>query len=690
MSRYNSLLDTDVCYDTSGIPYIPAKRIRGCLRECALELVDWGADINVSALFGEKGHAESAALVRIGNAYLYGYEELRNLVVEYKNNVVMHPQNVLSSFTYTRTQTSIDRETGVSKDNSLRTMRVIDKGLRFVADVEVDEDQYSNLAECCIALRHMGIARTRGFGEVKVRLTDLQNPAPEQNRHVSFQDGATRLHYEIELQEPMICKSLNGEEGNTLDYIEGSKVLGMICQLLPDDYFAFMEKGKLCCSNAYISRKGIRYTEAPAYLFTIKNNKENIVNKLYEKTAEPSVRERWDKEQKNQIKHCYYHIDGNRISFENVVTEKRYHHRRPDDKSIGRAVSGMDNDSDFYQMDSIAQQQRFAGFVEGSAEQIKEVYELLVSAGKQYMGYARTSEYGKVKIRITGMDLSGREGNIRSRKFAVSLISPAIIYSEKAMVSTDPMELRKEILAALKLTQEVEEVTNYLRYTSVGGYNTTWGKRKPTLAAFDKGTSLFFEFTSEVELPAEQSLWIGERTSEGYGECRLEIIPESEDKYILDVIKEDAEAGKAEFIVDDALKEKLCEPLLDGFIRDHAREKAEQWVKGTKIHKDVIRPTVSNMLLMVKENKTLSAVEETVKERYEKNSRVKKEKMETAKSIIEDVQDGLKSILVHFESRYAIKGVKTSEESLKMKYLNAYLVQVKYMLRDAKGEKSNG
>ena len=30
---YNSLVDTDVVYDKYGIPYIPAKRIKGCIRE---------------------------------------------------------------------------------------------------------------------------------------------------------------------------------------------------------------------------------------------------------------------------------------------------------------------------------------------------------------------------------------------------------------------------------------------------------------------------------------------------------------------------------------------------------------------------------------------------------------------------------------------------------------------------------
>ena len=32
---YNSMVDMDVVYDENGLPYIPAKRIKGCIREAA-------------------------------------------------------------------------------------------------------------------------------------------------------------------------------------------------------------------------------------------------------------------------------------------------------------------------------------------------------------------------------------------------------------------------------------------------------------------------------------------------------------------------------------------------------------------------------------------------------------------------------------------------------------------------------
>lgn len=71
---YNSALDMEVCHDKYGFPYIPAKRLKGCLRESASELKDWGMEINIEALFGKKdhgtNHGDNRAALRLENAYV--------------------------------------------------------------------------------------------------------------------------------------------------------------------------------------------------------------------------------------------------------------------------------------------------------------------------------------------------------------------------------------------------------------------------------------------------------------------------------------------------------------------------------------------------------------------------------------------------------------------------------------------
>ena len=125
---YNSTIDMDVCHDELGFPYIPAKRIKGCLRECAKELNDWGISISIERLFGMEGNKPGT--VRISNAYLKHDQEYRQAVQENQGLLLTHPQNVLRQFTYIRTQTSMDEQTGAAKSESLRMMRVVKMCIR--------------------------------------------------------------------------------------------------------------------------------------------------------------------------------------------------------------------------------------------------------------------------------------------------------------------------------------------------------------------------------------------------------------------------------------------------------------------------------------------------------------------------------------------------------------------------------
>ena len=120
---YAGIVDSDVCYDIYGIPYIPAKRLKGCLREAA-GLIGL-TESEIEQIFGKAGR-EKAQGVFLGNAYIEGYEELYRELKEAGPLVrqYMTSQNVLDQFTMIKAQTKI-LENGVAKDNSLRYTRTI-------------------------------------------------------------------------------------------------------------------------------------------------------------------------------------------------------------------------------------------------------------------------------------------------------------------------------------------------------------------------------------------------------------------------------------------------------------------------------------------------------------------------------------------------------------------------------------
>lgn len=696
---YNSALDTDICHDELGFPYIPAKRLKGCLRECALELNDWGKSIPIQELFG-KGGARAGAL-RLGNAYPLGYEEMREAVLAHRDTLVCHPQNVLNHFSYIRTQTSIDYKTGVADDTSLRTMRVVNKGAVFAAEAELDECYFDSLDSCCRILKSMGIARTRGLGEVKVKLEGTEagkNTAKSTGKKAERQtaagmapwkDGADCLVYSLYLEEPMICKSVNGGESRTKDYIEGSKILGLAAQQMKEDgqnTVDLMSQGELFFSNAYIEQDGIRMLEVPATYYSIKNNKTDFVDKLYE-TGEARETEREKKRQLNQMKHCYTTLDKEgRLVQCGVELEERYHHRRPEDKSIGRACEKKDGaegkgDSMFYQMSSIMSGQSFQGYILGNTEQIETIYGYLSRKQNYYMGYSRSAEYGKVRLEIR--DVYQRKAEILKdcRDFTVKLEAPAILYNRKAMYSTDVRDLIDEVNALLGISGA--QVDKYVNYTTVGGYNVTWNERKPVIEAFDKGTVLHYHLDEAKSIPA--FLLLGERVTEGYGEATVAKTEPGGAHYQGRIAE--AAGARPEKKVDVSKSEflkSICDDLFFHFIRIEAVQAAKN---ASLSKKDAMKPTVSNLIQICKENDSLLKIEEAAKARFQKKSEKKKSKYEEAGKILRAVKDHSLKLLPGFQEKYQVENYSFCEDTYQCAYLSAYVNELKYQFRRAEEEK---
>ncbi len=173
---YGTIIDSDVVLDDVGLPYIPSKRIKGIMRESAEELNDmlgvFHKNINIDEIFGITGKKEG--LLHLSNFFLEEYKHTKAWL-EYlinKPNIV-NKQSITEQLTSLRYSTAIDYTTGVAKDHSLRTERVINKGNIFAADAEFPNDYESELALICQNMRRIGTKRTRGLGKVEVKL--IQN-----------------------------------------------------------------------------------------------------------------------------------------------------------------------------------------------------------------------------------------------------------------------------------------------------------------------------------------------------------------------------------------------------------------------------------------------------------------------------------------------------------------------------------
>lgn len=179
----SSIIDTDIVYDKYGLPYFPARRLKGLLRESAKEVKEMlslakirnYSDEDIDEIFGKKGSFDGPAVV-FKNLYLKDYFE----IIEWLKwgfehcSAVLSKDTVLETFTEIRQCTAIN-EHGIADEGSLRTIRVLKPEYVFQGVIQVYEDCKRTselLALACANLRHVGSKRTRGLGEVFCTLWD--------------------------------------------------------------------------------------------------------------------------------------------------------------------------------------------------------------------------------------------------------------------------------------------------------------------------------------------------------------------------------------------------------------------------------------------------------------------------------------------------------------------------------------
>ncbi|MGB9929007.1 MAG: RAMP superfamily CRISPR-associated protein [Methanosarcina sp.] len=190
---WGATIDTDVVFDNFGLPYIPARRVKGCLRESALEVVemfeqsgiDFASRDDLDTLFGKTGQSDSRAL-SFSNCYLDEYslnkQWIEWLIAEYPD--IFSKDAVLDTFTSIRQQTAINKNEdpgssarkGIAEKASLRTSRVLDKGIKFSGSIESSFELENRLFDFLFFatrnLRYIGTNRNRGFGSIRCALTD--------------------------------------------------------------------------------------------------------------------------------------------------------------------------------------------------------------------------------------------------------------------------------------------------------------------------------------------------------------------------------------------------------------------------------------------------------------------------------------------------------------------------------------
>jgi len=170
------VVDVEVEHDAYGLPMLNGKALRGLLRDSWLtmqvhfpELAEAGRRV-----LGPHADVGETAILRIGDATIEEASRAFFIAAVQRNLYPLSREAILAALTDIRSQTSEERTSGAPAKGTLRSVRVILRGLQLEAPlVWLDEPTAEDLrclALACLATRHAGLGRNRGRGHIRVTL----------------------------------------------------------------------------------------------------------------------------------------------------------------------------------------------------------------------------------------------------------------------------------------------------------------------------------------------------------------------------------------------------------------------------------------------------------------------------------------------------------------------------------------
>lgn len=441
---YAGVIDSDVCYDEYGIPYIPAKRLKGIMLEAA-KLVDLSKSKDgelseaYQKLFGNGGDAQIGGFF-IENAYLEQRDELvkqwSKLLDAVQENAeekeLFGRQNLLQQFTTEKAQTRIG-ENGVADDRSLRFTRTInhywpfsidessgDTELCFVAKISYYEEEEKDTTNRCEgekedtteqylikiakAVRNIGLNRNRGLGSVVC--TYISEPHKEEQKETSYNGGDTAsvIRYKVRNTAPLM---LSGEKNNVTEtYISGTSVIGFLAgeyrkHLKDEDVDETFERlfvnNAVTFSNLYPFENGIAYYPAPFYLNKLKKSQDvvNVICLVEKDENNKEMTDNGNQPKKLKGKYIGYDSEG-KLHVHEVEKEVVYHHSR----TVVRNSPKEDPEETgiLYAQEVVKEGQEFWGEIYGKYGDLEKIRDLLNDAKTLRFGKSKTAQYGTCEL----------------------------------------------------------------------------------------------------------------------------------------------------------------------------------------------------------------------------------------------------------------------------------------------------
>lgn len=652
-------IDTDVCMDAAGLPYIPGRRLKGCLKQAAFDIEKMSVDEKkeeakqehrkiqekICKLFGDAYGNEGCLFVQ--DAAMRGAEEIREfltkkipsdergidgckgLIPEAVKRMA-HCANVERIFSTVRGQTKL--KDGVKVDNTLRFTRVIGhydpfalengKELEFYAPIYLNTDEpelKQFFCDCCRAARHIGTSRNRGLGNVKITVWsgdpgskryEVPENIMKKLENLQYEDKV-KISYHILLDAPVTlpgCSELNTA-------IPARSVIGCLAgnylrtgDAEDEKFSSLFQNGDVRWSDLTPVIGGTISDPVPMMFVKLKNDNERMINHLVQTT------EGWKKLKPKTMDGSFAAFCTAKDNCEGgyVVVEPPihtvYHHAvngTVQDQTASSTSSGNTGRL-LYMQESIDAGVVYGGTVICSPNMAEDIITLLCEADLRF-GRSRSAQYAVCSLKEIANLEPFKEERIRTEKGenVYVILKSDLALQKDGIFITDAGEVRRILSEKAGLNDTIPEGRlDYCRYHTIGGYQSTWQLQKPHVPVVRAGSVYCFEAAGS-DIPA--IVQAGSFQQEGMGMCY--IVPEKEMKEAVQV---------REGRIDRAEPQKSEEYIRDVYIKllvSSGLEKMREYALDFKLPNEKI--PVGRLRLMLseaKEYKDLLRMIGTIKE----------------------------------------------------------------------------
>jgi hypothetical protein len=171
-------VDVEIERDRYGLPMLGGKSLRGLLRDSWLSLQPYFPDLLHAAhqVWGPHGDVGETSILRIGDAVIEESARVFFVAAMQRESHSVPEEIILAALTDIRTQSSEERKTGAPADATLRSVRVVLRGLKLFAPLVWLAPPTPAASQCLalavLATRHGGLGRNRGRGHLRLALDD--------------------------------------------------------------------------------------------------------------------------------------------------------------------------------------------------------------------------------------------------------------------------------------------------------------------------------------------------------------------------------------------------------------------------------------------------------------------------------------------------------------------------------------